>query len=152
MDLLHPHSRFERLASILTESNEHYRVIAAEVPAAKCPTHHARRQPLFGLPAPTVLRGQHVPWRGPTSRFSLTPEPPVVPDVPFDEMDDDTLFDTYELGYPELLPVVFVFIRLLRRKLPQPRDAHTEMYPVSTKRKFAGDAVVEKRPKYERKS
>ncbi|KAF7340274.1 hypothetical protein MVEN_01946400 [Mycena venus] len=28
-------------------------------------------------PAPTVLRGPHVPWRGPTSRFSLTPNDPI---------------------------------------------------------------------------
>ncbi|KAJ7171562.1 hypothetical protein C8R43DRAFT_18949 [Mycena crocata] len=60
--------------------------------------------------APTVLRGQQVPWRGPTSRFSVTPndalftivprrapEPPVIPDVPFDEDD----FDTWNLQYPQ---------------------------------------------------
>ncbi|KAJ7075005.1 hypothetical protein B0H15DRAFT_1027312 [Mycena belliarum] len=63
--------------------------------------------------APTVLRGQQNPWRGPTSRFSLTPDdplftlaprraplppaaPPIVPVVPFDE--DDV--STWMLMYP----------------------------------------------------
>ncbi|KAJ7159425.1 hypothetical protein C8R46DRAFT_1354165 [Mycena filopes] len=64
-------------------------------------------------PAPTVLRGQNVPWRGPTSRFSLTPSDPifmiaprrapaapVVPDVPFDDFTDLDL-DDMELEYPQ---------------------------------------------------
>ncbi|KAJ7820609.1 hypothetical protein B0H13DRAFT_2129991 [Mycena leptocephala] len=177
---------FERLSMILSESNEHYRAVAAAVRAAKKPTYHARTRaqklglgvdiklavncperqvsyiplpvidptspvqhrprgrasgrptlrlvvpraqadvPISGelystlsltpgaavrpAAAPTVLRGQNVPWLGPTSRFSLTPsdpiftlaprrapEPPVVPDVPFDEDD----INTWELRYPE---------------------------------------------------
>ncbi|KAJ7139341.1 hypothetical protein C8R44DRAFT_939092 [Mycena epipterygia] len=241
--LSRPH--FDRLASILTESNEHYRTVAAEVRAAKRPTHHARtrahklglavnitravncpegqvstiplpivdRAPSPSAPArkqrptlrlvvprapadvpassgpystlslssasatitptavPTVLRGQHVPWRGPTSRFSLTPEPPVVPDVPFDEMDDDTLFDTYELGYPESGAADYAssstsygsssgsspsssssYGSSAASSRGPTTPADTEMYPVSTKRKFVDDAAVEKRPKYGRKS
>ncbi|KAJ7628059.1 hypothetical protein B0H17DRAFT_1150799 [Mycena rosella] len=68
--------------------------------------------------APTVLREQNNHWRGPTSRFSLTPDdplftlaprraplppaaadPPVVPDVPFND-DDEDVFANWELGYP----------------------------------------------------
>ncbi|KAJ7743790.1 hypothetical protein B0H16DRAFT_1560617 [Mycena metata] len=70
----------------------------------------AHQQPSAAA-APTILRGQNVPWRGPTSRFSLTPsdaiftvaprrapEPPVIPDVPFDNYDE---LDHWELAYPQ---------------------------------------------------
>ncbi|KAJ6569409.1 hypothetical protein B0H19DRAFT_1135344 [Mycena capillaripes] len=238
---------FSRLSTILSESNEHYRTVAAAVRAAKKPTYHARtraqklglsldikraiscperevsvvplpvidrapspdqQQPqprgrpalrlvvpraqadvpvstgpystikLSPAPAPTVLRGQNNPWRGPTSRFSLTPsdpiftiaprcalEPPVVPDVPFD--DDD--YTTWELGYPESgaadcasssssdassLPSASTSSASSGPETPADADVIPGLTLSAAKRKhdIFDDAVVDKRPKYERKS
>ncbi|KAJ7431518.1 hypothetical protein B0H11DRAFT_2261800 [Mycena galericulata] len=143
--------------------------------------------------APTVLRGQNVPWRGPTSRFSLTPddplftlaprrapEPPVVPvipDVPFDEEEAERFFETCELMYPESGAADYAsstssYASSCASSSSEcspssssnssassssgpvtPADA--EMPPIATlssKRRREPEAIVDKRPKYERKS
>ncbi|KAJ7433555.1 hypothetical protein FB451DRAFT_1380294 [Mycena latifolia] len=90
-----------------------------DVPVSGGP-HSTLSLSLTAAEAPMVLHGQNNLWRGPTSRFSVTPddpifmlaprraplppvalapaptEAPVVPDVPFDEDD----LATWELGYP----------------------------------------------------
>ncbi|KAF7367546.1 hypothetical protein MSAN_00817700 [Mycena sanguinolenta] len=51
------------------QQQEQQRGPPGPIPPSLCPT----APPRAPAPAPTVLRGQGVPWRGPTSRFSLTP-------------------------------------------------------------------------------
>ncbi|KAJ7020258.1 hypothetical protein C8F04DRAFT_1275315 [Mycena alexandri] len=153
--------------------------------------------------AASVLRGQNVPWRGPTSRFSLTPsdpifltaprrapEPPVVPDVPFDNYDELDM-NNWELAYPrsgaadyaessasesscassssassrsETSPAsshgpatpadadVIVKFTLINWTAPAPATAPKRKIFEREEDMMSSSAVVEKRPKYERKS
>ncbi|KAJ7652153.1 hypothetical protein DFH06DRAFT_1134679 [Mycena polygramma] len=231
---------FERLSTILSESNEHYRAVAAAVRAAKKPTFHARTRaqklglsldiklavncperqvsviplpvidrapspsqqprprgrasqrpalrlvlpraqadvPCSGGPystvaltpapavAPTVLGGQNVPWRGPTSRFSLTPsdpiftlaprrapEPPVVPDVPFDEDDD---MSTWELAYPESGAADYASSSSSYESSSCTSSSGSSGPATPRKNDLlemdVSEAIADKRPKYERKS
>ncbi|KAJ7719232.1 hypothetical protein DFH07DRAFT_1009692 [Mycena maculata] len=138
--------------------------------------------------APTVLRGQHVPWRGPTSRFSLTPndpiftlaprrapEPPVIPDVPLDQAEADAFFENWELGYPESGAADYAGSESSSSSSPTtypPTDSSAssssgssssgpvtpaDAEPIASlassgKRRREPEAIVDKRPKYERKS
>ncbi|KAJ7481419.1 hypothetical protein B0H11DRAFT_2232915 [Mycena galericulata] len=140
--------------------------------------------------APTVLRGQNVPWRGPTSRFSLTPNDPLFtlaprrapepPVVPYDEEEAERFFETCELMYPESGAADYAsstssyassYASSSSSSECSPSSssnssassssgpvtpADAEMPPIatlsSTKRRREPEAIVDKRPKYERKS
>ncbi|KAJ7293995.1 hypothetical protein C8J57DRAFT_1270557 [Mycena rebaudengoi] len=71
--------------------------------------------PVAPAAAPTVLHLQNVPWRGPTSRFSITPNDPiftlaprrappvpsapVIPDVPFSDDEEEDVFTPEEAQF-----------------------------------------------------
>ncbi|KAJ7356498.1 hypothetical protein DFH08DRAFT_802539 [Mycena albidolilacea] len=88
-------------------------------------------QPSAAAAAPTVLRGQNVPWRGPTSRFSVTPSDPIFSVAPA----------LCHQGPSDLAPFILADVDLFSvppRPAPRPEEA-----PVVPEMLFEFDADEE---------